>query len=88
MESTNTVAQQWDTAVGYSCSTWKPRSRFCHIVFGSAELCFSLGLTQCVNGIMVKKLQSVLLSIKSITFLLKLAVFEDMKGKKKWNLSD
>lgn len=81
MESANTVVQLWDIA---TYSKWKPRSILCHSIFRSADLCFSLGLIECMNGIIIfKKFQRALLRLRSMTFLLKLTVFEgrgDWKG--------
>lgn len=85
MESTNTVVQLWNIATYFK---WKPRSILCHSIFRSADLCFSLGLIECMNGIIIlKKFQRALLRLRSMTFLLKLAVFEGKEGewRKKWN---
>jgi len=40
-----------------------------------------------MNGIIIKKLQRAFRRLRSMTFLLKLAVFEGMKeeGRKEWN---
>lgn len=72
MESTNTVVQLRDIAVHFK---WKPRSISCHIIFRSADLCFSLGLTltQCMNGIIIKKTSESLAETKEHDFLAKIS---------------